>query len=292
MSRKFSGTGVALVTPFDQEMTPDFPAYEKLLQYVSEDNWVDYLVVQGTTGESVTTTAEEKTALLRFTIEHNPRNLPIVYGLGGNNTEAVLDDIRNADLQGVDALLSVSPYYNKPHQAGIIRHYTTLADASPVPLILYNVPNRTSSNLSAETTLRLAEHDNIIGTKEASGSLKQAMAISRHKPKDFYLISGDDMLTVPLMSIGAEGVISVMANGFPQIFREMVHAALAGDFTKATKAAFKLADMNSLMYEESNPVGIKAVLAAKGVCHSRVRLPLLPVSDDLNDRISEVLKKM
>ncbi|MFA0964743.1 4-hydroxy-tetrahydrodipicolinate synthase [Roseivirga sp. BDSF3-8] len=292
MSRKFSGAGVALVTPFDQEMKPDYTAYEKLLTHVSRENGVDYLVVQGTTGESVTTTAAEQASLLRFTIEHNPRKLPVVYGLGGNNTEAVLDTLRQADLEGVDAILSVSPAYNKPHQEGIVRHYTTIADASPVPVILYNVPGRTASNVRAETTLRLAEHPNIIATKEASGSLEQAMEISRHKPKDFYLLSGDDMLTVPMMSVGAEGVISVLANGFPDLIHDMVHAALKGDFKKASEVAFRLIDMNSLIYEESNPVGIKAVLAAKGVCDARVRMPLLPVSEDLNKRILQVLDKM
>ncbi|MTI30921.1 4-hydroxy-tetrahydrodipicolinate synthase, partial [Xanthovirga aplysinae] len=258
MQHKFFGTGVALVTPFDAEENVDFNGLKKLLAHTAEG--VDYFVVQGTTGESVTTTKQEKADILKFVKENNPKNLPIVYGIGGNNTAEVLKTISETDLSGVDAILSVSPYYNKPSQEGIFQHYQQIADKSPVPVVLYNVPGRTASNISPQTTLRLAQHPNIIGTKEASGSIDQALEIARKKPEDFLLISGDDMLTIPLMALGASGVISVMANSFPVIFKKMVKAALDNDYNTARKFAHQLHDINPLMYVESNPVGVKEAL--------------------------------
>lgn len=278
------GTGVALVTPFNKDESIDYVGLKNLLNTTAKKG-VDYYVVQGTTGESVTTTAKEKAELLQFVKENNPQKLPIVYGIGGNNTQNVLEAIKESNLTGVDALLSVSPYYNKPSQAGIIKHFEKIADASPVPVILYNVPGRTASNLTAKTTLALARHQNIIGVKEASGNVEQAMEISASMPKDFLLISGDDMLTVPLYSIGAKGVISVLANAFADVFKNIKGFAFEGNYEKASKEAFKLLKINPLMYVESNPVGIKYVLELQKVCRDFVRLPLLQASSELKEQI-------
>lgn len=288
MNNKFTGTGVALVTPFDKNLQIDWDGLKKLLQSTAEKG-VDYYVVQGTTGESATTTIEEKIQILKFVQANNVKGLPIVYGLGGNNTKAVLDDLERVELDAVDAILSVSPYYNKPSQEGLYQHFKAIGDQSPVPVILYNVPGRTSSNISATTTLRLAMHSNIIGIKEASGILEQCMIISKSKPDDFLLISGDDMLTLPIISLGGAGVISVMANAFADIFREIVHSSLAGDYEKARTSAFKLVDINPLMYSESNPVGIKQVLKVMGVCENHVRMPLVAASDSLKAEINKCL---
>ena len=291
MSKQLYGTGVALVTPFKEDESIDFDSLKKLVSHCT-DKGADYLVVQGTTGESATTTTDEKREILAFVKDNNPGNLPIVYGLGGNNTRELLDKIKQTDLTGVDAILSVSPYYNKPSQQGIVNHFNMIADASPAPVILYNVPGRTSSNLTAQTTLELSAHDNIIGVKEASGNVEQAMEISRLMPDNFMLISGDDMLTVPLYSIGAVGVISVLANAFADIFKTMKDAAFAGDYVGARKAAFRLTDINPHMYSESNPVGIKYVLEQQGVCHHRCRMPLSSPSPALRLSIDKVLERM
>ncbi|ELR71490.1 Dihydrodipicolinate synthase [Fulvivirga imtechensis AK7] len=286
---KLHGTGVALVTPFENSGKVDYDGLNNLLKFTAEKG-TDYYVVQGTTGESATVTSGEKADILKFVKENNPHKLPIVYGIGGNNTQAVIDTIKHTDLSGVDAILSVSPYYNKPSQEGIYQHYMAIADQSPVPVILYNVPGRTASNISAATTLRLAKHKNIIGVKEASGNLEQIMLISRDKQDDFMLISGDDMLTVPLYSMGAVGVISVLANAFADVFKMMKDAAFNNDFRKASEAAFQLLDINPLMYVESNPVGIKQVLKMMGVCDNHVRLPLVAASDELQQQIARGLQ--
>lgn len=288
MTQTLKGTGVALVTPFHKDLSIDWQGMEKLLAYTARG--VDYYVVLGTTGESATTNKEEKAAILSFVKENNRENLPIVYGIGGNDTRAILEQLSTTDLRGVDAILSVSPYYNKPTQEGIYRHYMAIADKSPVPVILYNVPGRTSSNIAAETTLRLAKHGNIIGIKEASGNFEQCLLIAKNKPEDFLLISGDDLLTVPLMSVGGAGVISVMANALPEIFRNIVSAAANDDFDKARKEAFKTLAMNPLMYQESNPVGVKCLLEALGICKSWVRLPLVEASEPLKAQIQQALK--
>jgi len=284
------GVGVALVTPFDNHLNIDFPAFKKLLEYTTQIG-VDYWVVQGTTGESPTTTSNEKSQLLAFAKQNNPKKLPIVYGMGGNNTETIIQNIKNIDLEGVTAILSVSPYYNKPSQRGIIAHYQKIADVSPVPIVLYNVPARTGSNITAETTLALAEHPNIIATKEASGNLIQCMEIARNKPKDFMLISGDDMLTVPMVSFGAEGVISVMANAFKE-FNEMSHWALENNYVAASQKLFSLLALNDLLYVEGNPVGIKKVLELQGICSSKVRLPLAEASEKLSEQIKTALEEL
>ncbi|MBL6448948.1 4-hydroxy-tetrahydrodipicolinate synthase [Fulvivirga sp. 29W222] len=288
---KLYGTGVALVTPFHGNGNVDYEGLTNLLKFTAEKG-VDYYVVQGTTGESATISAKEKADILDYIKKNNQHHLPLVYGIGGNNTQDVINTIKSTDLEGIEAILSVSPYYNKPSQEGIYQHYVTIADASPVPVILYNVPGRTGSNISASTTLRLAKHSNIIGTKEASGNLEQAMLISRDKPDDFMLISGDDMLTLPLYSIGAVGVISVLANGFADVFKEIKESVQVNDYKKAARAAFQLLEINPLMYAESNPVGIKQVLKEFGVCGNFVRLPLIPASQDLQDSISKSLQQM
>ena len=290
MSDRFKGTGVALVTPFKENKELDFEGLARLVKYVS-DRGVDYLVVMGTTGESATLNEEEKVSILKFVIENNYKNLPIVYGLGGNNTQYILDKLRSGNFKGVDAILSVSPYYNKPSQNGIIAHYKAIADASPVPIILYNVPGRTSSNISAKSTLQLSNHPNIIGIKEASGDLIQAMEIAKGKPDDFYLISGEDLLTIPMVSFGATGVISVLANGFPEIFTAMVNNSLKGNYEGAKKYLFKLLRANPLMYEEGNPVGIKKVLEILGIFEAYVRLPLIEASGELSDKIRLVMEE-
>ena len=281
--KTLQGTGVALVTPFDENGDIDFASLKRLLVHTARG--VDYYVVQGTTGESATLTKEEKRKVLAFVIQNNRKKLPIVYGIGGNSTAAVLEEIQHTDFRSISAILSVSPYYNKPSQEGIVHHFNFVADASPVPVILYNVPGRTSSNLNASTTLRLARHKNIIGIKEASGNLEQCMKIAKEKPGDFMLISGDDLLTLPIYAIGGVGVISVLANAFPVVFRKMKDYAFAGQYEKAQKELFKLVDINSPMYEEGNPVGIKQLLYEMGICGPNVRLPLVQASEGLVRKI-------
>jgi 4-hydroxy-tetrahydrodipicolinate synthase len=282
------GTGVALVTPFTPTHQVDYAGWRKLLDFTLAGG-VEYLVINGTTGESPTTTAAEKTELLRIAKEHVAGRVPLVYGIGSNDTAAAEALLHSTDLEGITAILSASPAYNKPSQAGIVAHYQRLADAAPRPLLLYNVPGRTGSNMSAETTLRLAEHPNIIGIKEASGNIEQCLAILARKPADFLFLSGDDMLTVPLIACGAVGIITVLGNAFPQKFSDMTRAALAGDFAQAQRLLFGFVSLNPLMYEEGNPVGVKAALALQGVCSGDVRLPLVPASTGLTERIKALL---
>jgi 4-hydroxy-tetrahydrodipicolinate synthase len=288
MTQRLTGTGVALVTPFQADSSVDFDGLGRLVDFMIAGG-VEYLVVNGTTGESATLKIPEKRAILQFVKEKATGRVPIVFGIGCNCTEEMLDTLAQANLEGVAAILSVSPYYNKPSQEGIYQHYLALANASPVPIILYNVPGRTSSNLTAETTLRLARHPNIIGIKEASGNLEQCMLIARKKPADFLLISGDDLLTLPMMAFGCEGVISVVANGFPDTFSQMVRFGMEHKFAEASKILYSFLDLNPLLYEESNPVGIKTVLQLKGICQDYVRLPLVPASENLRKRISNQL---
>jgi 4-hydroxy-tetrahydrodipicolinate synthase len=286
--KKLAGTGVALVTPFTIDGHVDFKGLKRLLSHTAKG--VDYYVVMGTTGESVTTSKEEKKEILEFVKANNSKKLPIVYGIGGSNTQDVLETIKQTNFEGVDAILSVSPYYNKPSQEGIYQHFKMVAGKSPVPVILYNVPGRTSSNMSAATTLRLAGHKNIIGIKEASGNMEQCMKIAADKPEDFMLISGDDMLTVPLYSIGSVGVISVLANAYPVHFKKMKEHAFAGKYAKASQELFKLLDINAPMYEEGNPVGVKFVLSELGICDHHVRLPLVAPSEGLKKNIQQLMK--
>lgn len=290
--KKLYGTGVALVTPFTENLEIDFKSLKKILSHTAKG--VDYYVVLGTTGEAATLSDDEKKSVLKFVVENNTKGLPVVFGIGGNNTQHVLETIASTDFKGVEAILSVSPYYSKPSQEGIYQHFKAVADASPVPVILYNVPGRTSSNMTADTTIRLASHKNIIGIKEASGNLEQCMKIISTAPKDFLMISGDDMLTVPLYALGGKGVISVLANSFPVIFRKMKEHAFAGNYAKASAEQFRLLDINGPMYEEGNPVGVKHVMSLLGVCPPFVRLPLVPASFALQkkiEKLSEALKK-
>src|SRR5690606_11886307 len=221
--------------------------------------------------------------------KHVDGRVPLVYGIGGDNTQTGLETIKATDLTGISAILSVSPYYNKPSQAGIYQHYIAIADACPVPVILYNVPGRTGSNMAAETTLKLAHHDNIIGIKEASGNLEQCMQLVKNKPKGFMVISGEDILTVPMVSFGMDGVISVLANAFPEKFSNMVKLALENNFAEASKLMFDFLELNPLMYEESNPVGVKAVLEIYGICSPAVRLPLVEATAGLKIKIQKLL---
>ncbi len=289
MKTDWKGVGVALVTPFDANESIDYKSLLKLLQHT--ENQVDYWVVHGTTGEAATTTAQEKAEILQFVKANNPRNVPIMYGLGGNNTKQLLEELKSIDFKGVGSILSVSPYYNKPSQSGIVKHYTAIADASPVPIMLYNVPGRTSSNISVETTLELAKHPNILGIKEASGNLVQCMQIAKDKPEHFLLLSGDDILTVPSVSFGAVGVISVLANAFPKEFCEMVGFALQNEYEQASRLLFKFLALNDLMYVEGNPVGIKMVMEILGICEATVRPPMDSASATLKAKIELALKE-
>lgn len=279
------GTGVALVTPMHEDGSIDYKGLKKLLSHTGKG--VDYYVVMGTTGESATLSKKEKQAVLDFVLKNNKRNLPVVYGIGGNDTQSVLEELIHTDLTGVAAILSVSPYYNKPSQEGIYQHFKAVARVSTVPVILYNVPGRTASNLTADTTLRLSQLDNVIGIKEASGNLEQCMKIAKEKPKDFMLISGDDMLTLAIYATGGEGVISVLANAYPGVFKKIKDFAFAGKLAAAQKEQFKLLDINGPMYEEGNPVGVKYLLSLLGVCEPHVRLPLVNPSDNLKKKIEK-----
>ena len=288
--KRLHGTGVALVTPFTKDLEVDYKGLKKLLRHTAKG--VDYYVVMGTTGESATVNFREKKEILQFVKENNPAGLPIVYGIGGNNTQSVLEGIKSSELDGIDAILSVSSYYNKPSQEGIYQHFRAIARASPVPVILYNVPGRTGSNITAETTIRLSKLSNIIGIKEASGSIEQCLKIGRSAAPGFMLLSGDDLLTVPLYSIGSVGVISVLANALPVPFKKMKEHAFSGNFRKATTEQTKIVGINSLMYEEGNPVGVKQLLMELGVCENHVRLPNAPASPALQKKIKQALSEL
>jgi 4-hydroxy-tetrahydrodipicolinate synthase len=285
MTNIFKGSGVALVTPFNQDMQIDFDALASLVEYQIE-NRTDFLVVQGTTGESPTLTKAEKLDVLNEVIEINQGRCNIVYGIGGNNTAAVAESL--ADIpNGVDGILSVSPYYNKPIQKGIVAHYKIVADSTDLPIILYNVPGRTGSNVAPETTLELAEVKNIVAVKEASGNMEQIMQIIKYRPSGFGVLSGDDNLTMPLIAAGADGVISVVANAFPALFSTMVHSAMHGELDAAREAHYKLFDVTKMFFEQGNPGGVKAALAHMQLMDEYMRLPLFPVSDDLRKRIEK-----
>ena len=281
----FKGIGVALATPFLDDQRIDFESLKRLIDHVIAGG-VDYLVVLGTTGESATLTASEKAQVLKAAVEYNKGRVPLILGLGGNATQKLLDEIEATEFYGVAGILSVSPYYNKPTQEGIIAHYRALADASPAPLVLYNIPGRTMSNLTASTTLTLSHHPNIVGIKEASGNLEQCMQIAASMPKDFLLLSGDDLLTKPILSIGGSGVISVLANAIPATFKILIE----GDSKASLEAAYSLLELNSLMYQEGNPVGLKNLLLHQGILSSdQVRLPLLRASKELSHKIHQAL---
>ena len=284
---KFHGVAPALVTPMNEDRSINWDGLTKLIQHVSNGG-VDYLVVQGTTGESATTTADEKKQIVSTIQEANTKNLPIVYGLGGNNTDSLINQIKQTSFEGIDAILSVCPYYNKPSARGVIAHYEAVADACPVPVIMYNIPGRTGINMSAETVLKLSEHQNIIGIKEASCIIEQCMEIVYHKSDDFLLISGDDVQAVPIISIGGVGVMSVIANAFPQQFTTMIHQALAGDYRSAQKELGKFLTIDPYLYEEGNPVGVKKLLENQGLFSAQVRMPLASASAELGQKLAQI----
>lgn len=289
--QKFKGTGVALVTPFKSDKSIDFNALERLVAHVIEGG-VDYLVVMGTTAENPVLSASEKQQVLKAVQEANYAKKPIVYGIGGNHTEALVHSLQEDDLTGVDAILSVSPYYNKPTQKGIYQHYKRLSEASSLPLILYNVPGRTGSNISAQTTLRLAhDFENIMGVKEASGDLIQVMDIVKDRPEGFLVISGEDNLTLPIMACGGEGVISVSGQAFPAVFAPMVKAALSGDYERAAHLHYKLLEITKLLFMEGNPGGVKAALALQDICDETMRPPLWNISAALRQKIQAEMEK-
>ena len=289
---KFVGTGVALVTPFDINGNVDYVAFSRLLAHVV-DGGVDYVLVMGTTGETPCLSAEERRQVIDFAKREIAGRVPIMVGMSGNNTSDLLDAIRSFDFSGIDGLLTASPFYNKPVQNGLYAHFAHVAEVSPVPVVLYNIPGRTGVNISPETICRLArDFENIIAVKEASGSVDQIMRVVENKPERFTVISGDDGLTLPLMAAGVKGVISVVANAFPHELSQMVRLALDGDFEQARKLHYKLLPTVRLMFAEGNPAGVKAYLAQMGVIQNVLRLPLVNVSDDLYARIADDIVRL
>lgn len=281
--KTFKGSGVALVTPFQTDGSIDLQALKQLVA-LQIAGGTDFLVVQGTTGESPTLSQDEKRMVLDTVLEVNNGQLPVVYGIGGNNTAGLATLFQNLP-SGVDGILSVSPYYNKPIQKGIVAHFKQVASYTDLPIILYNVPGRTGSNMSVETTLELAELPNVVAVKEASGNMEQIMDIIRQRKPGFGVLSGDDNLTMPLIAAGADGVISVVANAFPERFSQMVHASMANDLTLAKAAHYDLFNVTKMFFEEGNPGGVKVALAARGLMQETMRLPLYPVSEGLRTRI-------
>ncbi len=288
---KFKGTGVAIVTPFNKDGSIDYKSLNKLVDFIIKGG-VEYVVVLGTTGESVTLSKEEKQSVVTHVIENVNKRVPIVLGLGGNNTQEILSAFKkSSDFNNIDAILSVSPYYNKPNQRGIYQHYKAIAESSPLPIILYNVPGRTASNVTSDTTIKLAtDFKNIIAVKEASGNLEQCMKIVKHRPKDFLVISGDDMLTLPMIAAGADGVISVVANAFPKDFSEMTRQILAGNVKDAQKLHYKLTDIIEQLFADGNPAGVKAVLEMLKICSPTVRLPLVNVNKATQNALKEMVE--
>jgi 4-hydroxy-tetrahydrodipicolinate synthase len=286
-----TGTGVAIVTPFKKDGSVDLNALKKLVNHLVNGK-VEYLVVMGTTGESVTLSKEEKQKVIDCVAKENKKRVPLVLGVGGNDTAEIVRQISKVDGKVFSAILSVSPYYNKPSQEGIYQHYKAISKASKLPIILYNVPGRTSSNIAWETTIRLAkDFKNIIAIKEAAGSIEQCMRIIDHRPKNFLVISGDDNLTLPIIASGGDGVISVVANAFPKDFSDMVRAALGDDMSKARKLHYKLMDITDQLFADGNPGGIKYALNQLGVCDTYLRLPLVEPNDKVKQKLKELIKR-
>ncbi|MBR5375316.1 MAG: 4-hydroxy-tetrahydrodipicolinate synthase [Paludibacteraceae bacterium] len=286
---KFTGLGIALITPFKEDESVDYDALGRLLDYQLQ-NGIDYLVVLGTTAETPTLTDDEKKNIIRFVQNKVKGSVPIVLGLGGNCTRVIVEKLKNDDFTGIDAILSVVPYYNKPSQEGMYQHYKAIAEASPVPVIMYNIPGRTGVNMQVDTTIRLArEFDKIIAIKEASGNMDQINDIIKRKPKDFMVISGDDGITYPLITMGAQGVISVIGNAFPKEFGRMVRLSLQGDYESARQIHQKFTDLFDLLFVDGNPAGAKCMLSLMGYIHNKLRLPLVPTRMVTYDKIREVL---
>ena len=286
------GTGVALITPFNQDKSIDFNALERLIEYQIAGG-INYLVVLGTTGETATLSKSEKEEVFRFVADKAQGRIPLVAGIGGNNTQDIIEQIQRVDSRAYSAVLSVSPYYNKPTQEGIYQHYKAISDVSPLPLILYNVPGRTGSNIESATTIRLAENcPNIVGIKEASGNFNQYSEIMRDKPDNFLLISGDDGTFLPMAALGARGLISVLGNALPETINTLVSAGLENDFESARRLHSKVLDIIDLCFIEGNPAGIKAILHQKGLCMNDVRLPLVEVSESTVEAITAELQRL
>jgi 4-hydroxy-tetrahydrodipicolinate synthase len=286
------GTGVALVTPFKEDFSIDTEALTRIVNF-SVDGGIEYLVVLGTTAENATLSQEEKELVINTVIESNKGRLPLVLGVGGNNTMKVVEELKTRDLSAFEAILSVSPYYNKPTQEGIYQHFKAVSEASPIPVIIYNVPGRTASNMLPATVLRLAnDFKNIVAIKEAAGDLVQAMQIIKDKPKDFLVISGDDMIALPMVLAGGSGVISVIGQGFPKEFSEMIRLGLNHKVVDAYKIHYLLADSIDMIFEQGNPAGIKQLFQALGIAENTVRLPLVKVDESLANRLSEFVEKI
>jgi len=286
-----TGTGVALITPFKKDLSVDTEALERIVNFQVEGG-IDYLVVMGTTAEAATLDKSEKELVIKTVIKANAGRLPLVLGIGGNNTKEVVEEIKAADLTEFVAILSVSPYYNKPTQEGIYQHFKMVVEASPLPIILYNVPGRTASNMLPETVLRLAnDFDNVVAIKEAAGDIVQAMRLIQHKPEGFLVISGDDMVTLPMVLAGGAGVISVIGEGFPQQFSQMVRFGLQRNVDEAYRLHYEIADAIDMIFEQGNPAGIKHVFKELGLCEDFVRLPLVNINQDLASRLTAFVKK-
>ncbi len=292
MKTIFTGTGVAMVTPFKEDKSIDYNAFAKLINF-QIDGGVDYLLVMGTTAESACLSQSEKNQILEFAVKEIAGRVPVMYGLGGNNTAEVVEKVKTSNLSGVDGILTVAPYYNKPNQEGLYQHFAAIAIASKLPIILYNVPGRTGINILPETVLRLAnDFENIVAVKEACGSVEQIMNVVKDKPIDFTVISGDDGLTLPLLSVGVEGVISVLANAFPKEWSDMVKLAMNGEFKAANKIHYKLLHSVDLMFAEGNPAGVKYYLQGFGIMNDNVRLPLVQASEKLKSEIRTEIEKL
>lgn len=290
MNTKFLGTGIALVTPFKSDLSIDHEALTNIVNF-NIDNGTDYIVVFGTTAESVTVTKQEKKDVIKTIFEVNKGRLPLVLGIGGNNTMEVVEEIKTTDLSGFDGILSVSPYYTKPTQEGIYQHFKAISEASPIPIILYNVPGRTSKNIEPETTIRLAnDFSNIVGIKEACNDVGQYLKLLKNKPEDFLIISGDDDLALGIVLAGGAGVISVIGQAFPKEFSNMIRLGLKGEAKEAYKIHYKLMDVIGYIFEENNPSGIKAVFEALNLCNDTVRLPLVPATNPLKAKINNFVK--
>lgn len=290
--KKFKGTGVAIVTPFKNDSSIDFSALGRVVNHIIEGG-VNYIVVLGTTGESVTLSKDEKKAVVCYIKEAIDNRVPLVVGIGGNNTQEVINQVRNTDLTGVDGILSVAPYYNKPNQRGLFQHFKSIATSSPVPVIIYNVPGRTCSNITAETCLQLAhECENIVGIKEASGDMEQIMKIIKGKPENFSVISGNDMDTLPIIAFGGSGVISVLGNAFPAECSEMVNHSLKFNFKAAREIQFRFLEITELLFADGNPAGVKAMLSIMNLCQNILRLPLVTVSKPIFTRIQKAIEEL
>ncbi|KAB1159663.1 4-hydroxy-tetrahydrodipicolinate synthase [Tenacibaculum aiptasiae] len=290
--QKFVGTGVALVTPFNEDLSVDFDALRRLVNF-NIDNGINYLVINGTTGESGTITKQEKEEIIKVIVEENKGRLPLVLGVGGNNTQIVVDELKSLDLSDIDAILSVAPYYSKPTQEGFYEHYKAISLASPKPIILYNVPGRTSKNMEPATTLRLAnDFENIIAVKEAGNNQQQYLELLKNKPEDFLIISGDDDLALGVVLAGGSGVISVIGQGLPKEFSRMIQLGLEGKNKEGYEIHYKLMDIVNYIFEENNPAGIKAVLEKQGICLDKVRLPLVTATEELQTKISDFIDNL